>query len=114
MAASDIFRQMRGTQNFSLPPRPGKPAAASVTEIEVATTPTEPEAPEDDEETAKLGAGYVAPDQHCASCAHCDEASRCSLYGFTCDPEGGCPDHEVKADGTVPSQGEEPEPFAAE
>jgi len=82
-----------------LPPKPSfgaKPTVATVTEVEI----EEPEAPVEetgnDEETARITAGYVGPDQHCSTCTHCDEASRCRLYSFTCEPEGGCPDHEPR------------------
>ena len=91
MAVADIFRKMRGPQNLSLPPRPA--SSAPVAEME---TPAHEAAEESggDEESAKISAGYVAPGQRCSSCAHCDESSKCALYDFTCEPDGGCPEYE--------------------
>lgn len=90
------LKMLRNIPNLSLPLRPSfgepKQQEASV-EIEVEGAQPE-EAEESDEDLAKSAAGYVKPDQRCSTCAH-HEAGRCNLFDFECEPDGGCPEHEM-------------------
>lgn len=90
---------------MSLPPLPGaKPASAPAVEVESEAAGSEEPAEPEDPETARMIAGYVGPEQRCNSCSHCDESSTCTLYEFTCEPEGGCPDHKSKGEADLASE----------
>lgn len=91
------LKMLRNTPNLSLPPRPsfGEPKSRELSlEVEM-EAPEPPEQSEvDEEDDAKSAAGYVKADQRCSTCAHC-QSDRCQLFDFTCEPDGGCPEHEA-------------------
>jgi hypothetical protein len=94
------LKMLRNSPDLSLPPRPsfGMPKSRELSlEVEMEAPEGEEGAEgeeESDEDSAKDAAGYVKADQRCSTCAHC-EADRCQLFDFTCEPDGGCPEHEA-------------------